>query len=232
MIKRLLRPQLSKKDKKEIMQATKNFRNSIICGAAFSATMYCINQLVEKEKPTEFSTFLLDSINFGIDLSVNSYVDSVLSTILKPEIHSFRQWVPWGFGTSIVTTLAMQAIRTPIRNYYITGKVSMNQYFDKLLQQTVHDSFVHVSLGAASIYLPPASKMGGEFARSLAAITMGHLGGTIANTPFYVINDGIPVKSILINFWNSIPYSMLDHTIYLIINNNFDKFAYSKLLSN
>lgn len=231
MIKKLLSYKLSKKDMKEIKQATKNFRNSIICGAAYSATMYCINQIVGKEKPTEFSTFLLDSINFGIDLSVNSYVDSVLATILKPEIHNFWQWVPWGFGTSIVTTLAMQAIRTPIRNYYITGKVSMNQYFDKLLQQTVHDSFVHVSLGAASIYLPPAPKMGGEFARSLAAITIGHLGGTIANTPFYVINDGIPIKSILVSFWNGIPYSMIDHTIFLIINHNFDKLAYSRYLS-
>ena len=150
MIKKLLGSKLSKKDKKEIVQATKHFRDSILCGAAYSATMYCINQLVGNEKPTEFSTFLLDSLNYGIDLSANSYVDSVLTTVFKPEINNFRQWIPWAFGTSIVTTLAIQTIKTPIRNYYVTGKFSMNQYFEKLPRQAIHDSFVHVAPGAAS----------------------------------------------------------------------------------
>ncbi|KAK8893124.1 hypothetical protein M9Y10_021539 [Tritrichomonas musculus] len=231
MIKKFLNRKLDKRDKKEILQATKHFRNSVICGAAYSATMFCINQVVSNEKPTELSTFLLDSLNAGLDLATFSYVDSVLATIFKPEIHSFRQWVPWAFGTSVATTFAMAAIRTPIRNYYVTGKFSMNQYFDRLIPLSIQDAVTHISLGAASIYLPPASKMGGEFARSMAIMTLGNLGGTLAYSPFFAARNNIPMKRILIDFWNRIPYYMLDHTIFLIIHNNFDKIPYSKFLN-
>ncbi|OHT15907.1 hypothetical protein TRFO_42202 [Tritrichomonas foetus] len=219
MIKKFLNRKLDHRDKKEIRTATIHFRNTVICGAAFHIANEIIQNTINPDsQPHEFSSLIIDSINSGIDLATFGLVDSLMMTYFKPEIRSIKQWIPWTIGTCVATTCAVRAVRTPIKNLYVNGKLSYAGYFNGILMSTAHCVGFNTSTGLAALYLPPPSKMGGSFARKTAVLTLGNLGASIATAPFLTFVYGESLGNILKSFWVTIPGIMFDHTMFELVN--------------
>ncbi|OHT16884.1 hypothetical protein TRFO_41481 [Tritrichomonas foetus] len=206
--------QLTDEEKDQIVDAFKQFRNTLICGATFSVFRDLITISFEEQRPPfDLTSLVLDSLDTGLELSSFGLVDSLLRISIKPDLRTLKRWVPWTIATSAITACANRAIQVPLQNKYHNNKLSYKGYFTGLGKATSHAIGFNTCAGLAYHYLPKNEKMGGEFARSTSAITIGSFGATIASTPFV----NAPIPKILRDFWHNVPLIMLDNSMFTIV---------------
>ena len=81
------RIKLSDEDLDDIDNITKQFRNTLICGATFGAIRDIITIILEDQKPFyTITTIVLDSLNTGLELSTFGLVDGMSQIFLSPNI--------------------------------------------------------------------------------------------------------------------------------------------------
>ena len=206
------------KYKKEIIKATKEFRNQVFFYTLLAGTTRFVRNYVDlnnRHAPEEFSTFLLKSLDGGIELAAFPFVNSIMMATFQPKIRTIGQWIPWTIQNVIIANGLYELIKVPILNYYASGNISMDGYFANLFPRTMKDSAFQVTTGLASKYLPPESKMGGKFARSTAVFTLGNLSSVLVFSDVYRFT----FRQFAAYLSRAIPDLMFDNALLTILSN-------------
>ncbi|KAK8863795.1 hypothetical protein M9Y10_011485 [Tritrichomonas musculus] len=212
------RIKLSDEDLDDIDDITKQFRNTLICGATFGAIRDVITIILEDQKPFyTFTTIALDSLNTGLELSTFGLFDGMARVFLRPNTKSLKTWIPWTLMTSASSTLANRMIMNPLSNYYFNDNISMKGYFNKIGDKIAYDAGFNMTSRIANQHLPKSEKLGGEFARSTSTIAIGSLGATIASAPFVMQDKSVSFGKLLRDFGHSVPLVVIDNALYTIV---------------
>ena len=205
-------------EKKNVRKAFSQFKRTVIIGAAFHyAQEFLISLISDKQAPQEPLHFLFEGLDSGVELASFQLVESLMTIYFKPIIIDWKNLLPWTVITSVASTLSLRAVKVPLKNYYVTGNLSFAGYFDKLGTKTMNSIGFNSASMLALRYLPRASNMGGEFARSTAAMIIGNLGASIATTPSLITNPISSSKMIVSSFWNVIPSIMFQNALFSIV---------------
>lgn len=212
------RIKLTDDDLDDIDDVSKQFRNTMICGATFGAIRDIITILLEDQKPFyTVTTIVLDSLNTGLELSTFRFVDGISRVFLRPNVKTFKTWIPWTLMTSSIATFSNRAIMTPLSNYYFNDSISMKGYFNKIGEKVVYDAGFNMTSQIANQYLPKSEKLGGDFARSTSVIAAGSFGATIASAPLITHDKSITFTKLLRDFGHSVPLVVLDNALFTVV---------------
>lgn len=175
---------LSKSDKALINYFAHSFRGDFLRGARFQA----IKNLSDLVLPQ--NSFLQDPVVFahrcvmtGLGFSLYPLVDSVGQVIVKPDLQSYRKFVPWTFSTALVSSAVTNAVSL-IGSCMIEGKSAFTGWHQRLLPSAASTGGFQLGMRLAHDILPQPCKMGGVFAHSTAVMAMGDLVGSVCRAPF------------------------------------------------
>lgn len=196
-----------------VKKSFQSFRRDFVVGAVFGACREVLTNLSATSPPTVFRPGFGEGVVMtGFQLSVFPLVDSLARAHFRPQIRTVPQWAWWTVRTSALSSFILKFLEVTVKK----GR-KMRPIEDVVKRSPIPiASGIGFELGAglAQIYLPPAQKMGGSFARNAAGLVIADGASTAALIPFMGTKS---VGNALRTWIGSTPLILYDAALYSLV---------------
>ena len=138
-------------------------------------------------------------------------MNSVAVTLLKPQLSSFRQWVPWTVASSLATATVLRTLNVASQNLDLTGRLSLVGWSDGAVPGLCRQVGFQTVYGAAENWLPDPSIIGGTLAHGCAAMAIVSLGEAVIS---HVAQRRGGLAASYYRFVESLPIVMFDAALF------------------
>jgi hypothetical protein len=205
-------PFLSDSDKQDLIDSIRQFRIDFVHGLLFAGTVEFLNVfLVHRPMSFDLPRSVFSCMRSARDLAAYPLVNSVALTLLKPNLSSFRQWLPWTVASSLTTATVLRTVNVASQNLDLTGRLSLVSWSDGAIPELCRQVGFQTVYGAAEHWLPDPSIMGGTLAHGCAAMAIASLGEAIVS---HVAQKRGGLAASYYRFVESLPIVMFDAALF------------------
>jgi hypothetical protein len=214
-------------EKEDVRDALKRFGHTFVRAAVFGALRDVTTIAMDvHHTPFHNLAIVLDSIWTGLEFATFPLVNSLSYKFLRPNITSYRAWIPWTVGTSLATAVALRTVETPLMNYYRQRKATVQGWLSRSeASRIVKFVGMNTVMTIADRVLPDARKMGGEFSRRAASFALGELAGSAIATPLLVEKGEGLISGTVRRCLTTFPLALFDHAVYSAVSLGIDRIA-------
>jgi hypothetical protein len=204
------RPFLSEGDKKELRLAANFSKISFLRVAAGDFAGSTVTALFANEY--DFVPVLGRSLYLGLDFALFPLIDRAAYLLFKPKLSRLRVYVPWTAATSIVSMAIVRTVKVAVQNKYINNSWSLRGWTAGAARSFSHRAGFNTAYGLTRHFLPPASKMGGAFARDTASVALAGFGGAVLE--WTVSGFRYPVSQLVLWYIAGLPNLLLNMAMF------------------
>jgi hypothetical protein len=172
---RSLIPSLTDADKKDLSQTYRILHKSFFEYLHWELLENTTNSLGSRH--FSVSSIIGHSLLNSFDIILHPAIEIATYVLFKPDITKLPIWISLKSGTSVLSSLVVHGIRVVSQNLYIHGTLSLNGFSSNLLPYIGQRVGFSTGMGLARYFLPEAADLGGTYAREVAVISIGFLGG-------------------------------------------------------
>jgi hypothetical protein len=214
-------------EKEDVSAALKQFGHTFFRAAVFGALRDLTTIATDvHHTPFHSTAIVLDSIWTGLEFASFPLVNTLSYHLFRPNITTFRAWIPWTVGTSLATAVALRTVEMPLMNFYRHRAASMRGWLSRAeASRIVKFVGMNTVTAVADRVLPDADAMGGAFSRGAASFALGELAGSALATPLLVEKGEGIVSGTVRRCLTTLPLALFDHAVYSAVSRGIDRIA-------